>query len=78
MRCESIIDGLRFITLHITKFGEFTLYRYPISENPFGGTLQINTDLNILDIIVLLEQTPDVHVMIETIQLLEDYTGQRV
>lgn len=76
MRAEGLIDIYRFILLFAKKG---TLGNYKIIANGIypDAVIEFESTSSIESILRTLEKVPDGHVMMDTLKLKKEYTGER-
>ena len=72
MRAECLNDAQRL--QNIVKFSTFDIMKHPLFPDVL---ITVSTKLPLTGIKSLIKKIPDGHVMLETVALEADYTGER-
>ena len=77
MRCELYSDAFTFLSDYTQKtFGDLKKIIIDIDKYK-GATLEISTSRSLSFVKNILENLQDLHVMSQTIENVENYTGER-
>jgi hypothetical protein len=73
-RCEAAFDYAKFMRNNIRDIPKFTVE----FDGFCGATLEFETVMCRCQIVERLEQLSNLHVMVESLQPVEKYTGERI
>lgn len=78
-RAECLMDIVAFINIVQNTENYFVIKQLGVIEHPFpDAEIEFDTDMHRKQIISLLQECEiDSHVMVETLAVKEDYTGER-
>jgi hypothetical protein len=79
LRSECYHDIDLFVRALVARLGQLK-FTAEIADRPlpmFDMTLEFETKLGMNDIKEILKEVPDSHVMLETLALADEYTGER-
>ena len=77
MRCEMYSDAFTFLSDYTQKtFGDLKKIIIDIDKYK-GATLEISTSRSLEFVKNILEKLQDLHIMSQTIENVENYTGER-